>query len=91
MRSRCALLGYALYSMQIEGVPIPRWLLQVDTQPEVGEETYDKGAQILANFFQEQLSPYLDYADLDPLGRRIIELALRDGTATEYENLLPTV
>lgn len=89
--ARCALLGYALYHMQIEGVPIPRWLLQVDTQPEVGEETYDQGAQILADFFQEQLSPYLDYPEMDPLGRKIIELALRGGSVTEYEYLLPTL
>jgi hypothetical protein len=87
--ARCALLGYALYEMQIESVPIPRWFLQVHTQPEVGEEAYDKGAQILADFFQEQLSPYLDYDDLKPLGRNIIEVALRGGTVAEYEALLP--
>ena len=40
-----------MYKCQVEGYQIPRWFLQVDTQPEVGEEAYDKGAKILSDFF----------------------------------------
>ena len=36
--SRCSLLGYSLQSMRIEGITIPKWFLQVDTQPEIGPE-----------------------------------------------------
>jgi hypothetical protein len=74
--------------MQIEGVPIPRWLLQVDTQPEVGEAAYDQGANQLAEFFRKQLKPYLDYRDLDPLGRQIIEIALQGGSVSDYEDAI---
>lgn len=86
--SRCSLLGHALFTMQIEGSVIPRWLLQVDTQPEVGVEAYDAGARMLEDFFREQLTPYLDYADLDPLGKEIIEAALNNVAVEQYESLI---
>lgn len=88
--SRCPLLGYALQSMQVEGSAIPRWFLQVDTQPEVGVEAYDAGAAELAEFFRKQLMPYLNDADLNPLGREIIQAALDNATVEQYEALLPT-
>ncbi|MDX9754299.1 MAG: DUF4914 family protein, partial [bacterium] len=43
--ARCPLLGYALRSMRFEGVRISQWFLEVNTQPEMGEEGYDKGAE----------------------------------------------
>jgi hypothetical protein len=86
--ARCSLLGYALTGMQIEGTPLPADMLQVELQPELGPAGYDAGAEILAAFFEECLRPYLDDADLDPLGRRIIEAAL-DGAGVEgYEELM---
>ncbi|MFW6032476.1 MAG: DUF4914 family protein [Phycisphaeraceae bacterium] len=87
--ARCPLLGYALHSMQIEGVQIPRWFLEVNTQPEVGEAAYDRGARQLADFFASQLQPYLEESDLDPLGRRIIDCALAGGSVEDYEDILP--
>ncbi len=86
--ARCPLLGYALYQLQIEGRMIPRWLLQVDTQPEVGPDAYDDGAKILTTFFHSELRQYLEN-DLNPLGRQIIECCLADGTAADYDRLLP--
>ncbi len=85
--SRCPLLGYALYSMQIEGRMIPRWFLQVDTQPEVGPEAYDKGAEILWEFFHDQLKKF-DHPDLLPEGRRIIECCNDRGTVAQLEEIL---
>lgn len=85
--SRCPLLGYALQSMRIEGSMVPRWFLQVDTQPEVGPEVYDAGAQILTDFFQEQLKKFIQ-PDLDPLGREIIECCLSGGSVEAYAALL---
>src|SRR5690606_5380210 len=54
---RCPILGYALYTMRVEGFTIPRWFLQVETQPEVGEEGYDGGAEMLDTFFRKTLLP----------------------------------
>jgi len=84
--SRCPLLGYALYAMQIEGRAIPRWFLQVDTQPEVGEEAYDKGAEILYEFFHKNLRKFLE-SDLDPRGRDIIQCCLDRGGVEDYDRL----
>lgn len=86
--ARCPLLGYTLYQMQIEGRMIPRWFLQVDTQPEVGQEAYDQGAEMLTAFFHRHLVDFLE-PDLAPLGRRIIECCLGGGKIEDYEALIP--
>ncbi len=86
--SRSPLLGYALRSLRVDGNPIPAGLLEVDRQPEVGPEAFDAGARMLQQFFAETLEPYLE-ADLDPLGRRIIECCLEGGDVEDYERLLP--
>src|SRR5690606_35306693 len=41
--SRCPLLGYSFFSLHVEGRMIPRWFLQVNTQPEIGDEGFDAG------------------------------------------------
>lgn len=83
-QARCPLLGYTMHQLLIEGRMVARWFLQVDTQPEVGEEAYDAGAKILTNFFKECLQDYL-HPELDPLGRQIIECCMNDGTLEDYE------
>lgn len=88
--SRCPLLGYAMASMLIEGSQIPAWLLQVELQREVGTDGYDAGAAQLARFFDDELRPYLDEKDLDPLGRMIIVRCLAGASVEEYDTLLPT-
>lgn len=85
--SRCPLLGYSIFSMHVEGTTIPHWLLEVETQPEVGEEGFDAGARILRDFFHEQLRLFL-VDDLDPQGREIIERCLADATVRDYEQIL---
>ena len=72
--ARCPLLGYALHELQVEGRFVARWFLQVNTQPEVGNAGYDAGAEILNTFFRQQVSLFL-HRDLDPLGRRITQVA----------------
>ena len=67
---------------------ITRWFLQVDTQPEVGEEAYDEGAQILQAFFRNCLADFQD-PDLDPLGKQIINCCLDGGKLEDYEQLIP--
>jgi hypothetical protein len=86
--ARCPLLGYTLHQLHVEGRMVARWFLQVDTQPEVGEEAYDQGAAILYDFFRQCLERYLE-PDLHPLGRQIIECCLDNGQLADYEALIP--
>jgi len=85
--ARSSLLGYALNTLKINGNFIPKELLQVNRQPEVGDEGYDKGAQILNKFFKRELKKFL-VPELNPLGRKIIETCLEDGTLEDYISLL---
>ncbi|MCC6734134.1 MAG: DUF4914 family protein, partial [Candidatus Omnitrophica bacterium] len=86
--ARCPLLGYTLRSVLFEGTQISHWFLEVDTQPEVGPEGYDGGAQELSVFFEESLSCFMEEADLDPKGREIIQCCFDKGSVTDYEKLL---
>jgi hypothetical protein len=85
--SRCALLGRVPWHMQIEGTLIPRWFLEVETQPDLGEEAFDKGAAMLEGFFHREASDFLR-PDLDPLGRRIVQCCLDKGSVHDYESLI---
>jgi hypothetical protein len=86
--SRCPLLGRTPHKIQVEGGTIGSWFFEVDLQPEVGEAAYDKGADLLNEFFARELAAFLT-PDLDPLGRRIIETCLAGGTLADYEALIP--
>lgn len=81
--SRCPLLGYSLFTLNVEGRQIPRWFLQVNSQPEVGNDGYDAGAAILREFFHKQLQGFL-HEDLSPKGRQIIEACLADCGVEDY-------
>ncbi len=86
--SRCPLLGYALSSIKVDGVFLPKELLQVERQPEIGLEGYQAGAKILTDFFKQELKKFLT-PELNPLGREIIECCLEDGMVEEYLKFLP--
>ncbi|WHH60129.1 DUF4914 family protein [Petroclostridium sp. X23] len=86
--SRCALLGYSLQSLKIDGIHLPKGFLQVNCQPEVGNEGYDAGAKILSDFFKKELKQFIT-PDLNPLGKRIIECCMDDGTLEDYLKLMP--
>lgn len=86
--ARCSLLGYAPHELHVEGILIPRWFLQVDTQPEVGEEAYEIGANQLRDFFQKCLKEFIE-PDLNPLGKNIIQCCLDNGTVADFEKLIP--
>jgi hypothetical protein len=87
--ARCPLLGHTLKTMQVEGVTLPNLLLRVEEQPEVGLAGYDKGAQMLIEFFHRELQKFL-VPDLDSQGRRIIDCCLENGTVEDYANLMDT-
>ena len=85
--ARCHVLGYALKYMTFEGRTIPPWMLQVELQREVQEEGYDKGAEILLEFFHRMLNSF-KAPELSGLGRDIIECCLDNGTVEDYEKLI---
>ncbi len=86
--ARCALLGYTMNSVVIEGQTIPSIFLEVDRQKEVGPDAYDKGALQLTHFFHQQLEQFRD-PDLNPLGAKIIECCLDGGRVEDYAQLIP--
>ena len=87
-QSRCAILGYCLESLKIDGQYIRRAFLQPETQSELGEEGYDAGAKMLTDFFREELQQYLT-EELHPVGRQIIECFMNNGTVDDYLAILP--
>lgn len=86
--SRCPILGYAMESLRIDGNVIPKGFLQVNFQPEVGNEGYDAGAKILTDFFKEQLVKF-NTNGLNELGRKIIDGCLNDASVEDYYNFIP--
>jgi hypothetical protein len=86
--ARCSLFGYAPTEITLDGQLVRRTLLLPDQQSQLGEEAYDVGAKILMDFFKHELRAFLA-DELDPLGREIIEVCLRDGTVKDYEALTP--
>ncbi len=85
--SRCPLLGFTPSSIIVEGRTIGKWFFEVEQQPEVGEAAYDRGAEILAEFFHQEISQFL-VPDLLPKGREIIECCLDGGTLEDYVRLI---
>ena len=81
--ARCALLGSTLKSMRIEGSAVGHWFLEVNTQPEVGNEGYDQGAMILRDYFHEHLKQFIE-PGLSPLGEQIINCCLSNGSVEDY-------
>lgn len=86
--SQCALLGYAVKGIKVEGTVLPKDLLEVNKQPEVGEEGYRAGANLLSDFFKRELSKFNAPA-LDQLGKQIIECCMADGSVEDYVKLIP--
>lgn len=86
--ARCPLLGYELNYLTIEGAKIPSRFLQVHKQTEVGLEGYDKGAEILFDFFKKELPKYLT-PELMPTGRKIIEACLAGASVEDYLSIIP--
>ncbi|MFA6580599.1 MAG: DUF4914 family protein [Paludibacter sp.] len=86
--ARCPLLGYELNYLTIEGAKIPSRFLQVFKQPEVGLEGYDAGAEILTDFFKNELKKYLT-PELSETGRKIIEACFAGASVEEYNEIIP--
>ncbi len=89
MSSRCSLLGFSPSSLKFNSAPIPRGLLRVEEQQEVGYEAYDAGALELVEFFKKELEPYRSMKDLSPLGKAIVDVVFNNGTVEDYMQALP--
>ncbi len=88
VEARCALLGYGLDSLKVDGQYIRKAFLQPERQQEVGTDGYDAGAAILIDFFKQEASKF-NTEELHPLGRQIIECLLRDAPLQDYLDLIP--
>ncbi len=86
--ARCPLLGYALETLKIDGKYLRKSFLQTNHQSYVGNEGYDAGAKILTDFFKSELEMYLSRR-LNPLGKKLIECCLNDGTLEDYLQIFP--
>ena len=86
--ARCPLLGFALKDMKVDGQHISAKFLRPETQEALGEEGYDKGAEILYNFFAKELAVY-DTEELHPVGRQILECFKNRGSVEDYCSIIP--
>lgn len=89
MPTRCPLLGYAPQKLKFNSVPLPRGLLRVEEQVEVGTEAYDAGAEELTIFFKKELEFFRNETDISPLGKAIIDVCMNDGTPEDYVKIMP--
>ncbi|HUX21819.1 MAG TPA: DUF4914 family protein [Spirochaetia bacterium] len=85
--ARCTLLGYTPRDIKMDGKYISRGFLRVNEQQEVGEAGYDSGARILINFFKQELEKFLT-DELHPVGRKIIEICMNDGSLENYHEVI---
>ena len=86
--ARCSLLGYSLKQMKVDGQSISSKFLRPENQETLGEAGYDKGAGILYDFFEKELSVY-DAEELHPIGKEILECFKNRGTAEDYCDIIP--
>ena len=86
--ARLPLLGFCLDTMKVEGQFIRKAFLRPELQSEMGLEGYDKGAQVLVDFFKKELQKY-NTDEIHPLGKKIIECCLNDGSLDDYIELIP--
>jgi hypothetical protein len=86
--ARCPLLGYSLDSLKVDGQFVNKAFLSPETQPEIGLDGYDKGAKVLTEFFKKELKKF-DTPELDPLGKKILDCCMNDGTLEDYLSFIP--
>lgn len=86
--ARCALFGYCLKDMKVDGQTISSKFLRPENQDTLGEAGYDLGAEILYDFFAHELNVY-DVDELHPLGHKILECFFRKGSVEDYYEITP--
>jgi len=88
VESRCPILGYSLENLKLDGKYIRKSYLQPNLQSDLGTEAYDAGAKILTDFFKSELDQYLTRR-LNPIGRKLIECCMNDGSIEDYLDIIP--
>lgn len=86
--AKSAILGYVMKEMKVDGQNIPTKFLRPETQESLGNSGYEKGAKILYDFFEKELSVY-EVDDLHPIGKEIIECFKKKGTIEDYCAIIP--
>jgi len=86
--ARCPIFGYSLEEMKVDNQFIRQTFLRPELQSKLGYEGYDAGAKILTDFFKEQIQQFMT-DELDPLGRQILELVMKDAPLEEYLAITP--
>ncbi|MDR0951517.1 MAG: DUF4914 family protein [Oscillospiraceae bacterium] len=86
--ARCPLMGFSLKEMKVDGQLISSKFLHPEKQTTLGDAGYDAGAELLYNFFEEQLSQYT-LEELDPIGQQIIEVFRNRGSIEDYCAITP--
>lgn len=84
----CSLLGYCMKEMKVDGQEIRTTFLHPETQEQMGMEGYQKGAQILYDFFAKELEAF-DVEELHPVGKKILECFKKHGTIEDYCAITP--
>ena len=84
----CPLFGYSLDEMKIDGQYIRRTFLRPEMQSKLGEEGYEAGTKIITDYFKKELKEFM-VPELDPLGRKIIDLVMKDASIDEYLEITP--
>ena len=84
----CKNIKARLDEMKIDGQYIRVTFLRPELQSKLGYAGYDAGAKILTDFIKEQVQQFIS-DELDPVGRRIIDLCLNDAPLEEYLALTP--
>jgi hypothetical protein len=82
------LLGEVYGPIQVDGQHISSRFLRPEKQATLGEEGYDKGAEILYDFFAKELEVY-NTEDLHPVGKQILECFFNRGTIEDYCAITP--
>jgi len=85
--ARSPLLGWTPRKIMIEGQTFDAPFLEVHRQAEVGEAAYDRGAEILRDFFLEEVAQYRT-PELDPLGKKILDCLAAGGNVEDYARLM---
>ena len=88
--AKSTLLGYIKKDFQVESVSLPSFMMDVSLQNDVGEEAYTKGAEMLREFFAQELEKF-NNKDLNATGKRILQCFSDRGGASDYEGILPGV
>jgi hypothetical protein len=87
-KAPCPLLGYSLESLKVDGQFVNKAFLQPHTQPEIGMDGYNKGAKVLSDFFKRELAKF-DTPELNPTGKKILDLCMNDAPLEEYLKIIP--